>query len=315
MSGLNTPLGTSSTRSGGRLGEAMRGRRWRIRTGVQDFRFDVQGSRDRRFEEGDPLATLQGNLGGAACEIVLPEALVEALLQRAPEATSLAALDPHDAALLFEHVMTELIEGFEADTALPVMIQRLERGGSAGANAAWFEIATNDTVHPIALHVQGTRVAEQLTNRLAELDRVGPGVIPGMNVGIGPMKLTREDIDALQSGDEVLLEGASLDRLVGAVLLDERHYWPIMLVDGGIVVDGGLTEAVLAAGRTEPLDAFFIVGVTAEPAAMRRGDRMPLQRVDEKRMVLRLGDRILGRAGLVNVKEGLAVRFFGRDGL
>lgn len=321
MSELDHPLGApqAATRAAlspsMRLVDAMRGRRWRIRTGVQDFRFEVQGSRDRRFEPGQSLTTLYGTMAGARAELVIPEVLVDALLGRAPEGVTLASLDHHDAALLFEHVLTEHVEATEAATDLPIRFERLERGGAAGPGGAWFEVAALDTVFPLHLTIQSQRVAEALASTVFDLDRLGPGVIPGMTVAIGPVNLTRDDLDALQPGDEVLLEGASLDRLVGAVLLDERHYWPIMLIDGGIVVDGPLVEADLRGDGGRPLSVFFVVGITAESSPMRKGDRMPLQRVDEKRMLLRLGDRVLGRAGLVNLSEGLAVRFFGQDGL
>jgi hypothetical protein len=282
---------------------------------VQDLRIEVQGSRERVFEPGQRLATLHGLIGGSAAEITLPEALVDAILGRAPEALALAALEPQDAALLFEHLVTEQVEALEKASGLALRFERLESGGKAVIGGGWFEVAALDQVFPLHVAIQSQRVAEALASTVFEQDRIGPGVIPGMTVAIGPVNLARSEIDALQSGDEVLLEGATLDRLVGAVLLDERHYWPIQLVDGGIVVDGGLTEAMLAAEGSRPVQAFFVVGTTAEASAMKLGDRIPLQRVEEKRMVLRLGDRIIGRAGLVSLQDGLAVRFFGRDGL
>ena len=308
-SGTSPGEGISNTR----LADALRGRRWRLRTGIGDLRFEVQGSRDRRFEPGQPLATLHGTIGGARAEITLAEAFVADVLARAPDPVTLAALEPGDAALMAEHLLTEHVEALEAAVALPIRFERLERGGVAGVSGAWFEIATADSVFPVHVAIQSARVAEALASVVFELDRQGPGVVPGMVVAIGPVNLTRADLDALAPGDELLLEGATLDRLAGAVLLDERHYWPIQLVDGGIVADGPLREADIRGDAGRPLQLFFVVGNTAEGAAMRPGDRMPLQRVEERRMVLRLGDRILGRAGLVTVQEGLAVRILGRD--
>ena len=97
-SGTSPGEGISNTR----LADALRGRRWRLRTGIGDLRFEVQGSRDRRFEPGQPLATLHGTIGGARAEITLAEAFVADILARAPDPVTLAALEPGDAALMAE---------------------------------------------------------------------------------------------------------------------------------------------------------------------------------------------------------------------
>jgi hypothetical protein len=313
MSPLDFPLGQSGVET--RLAEALRGRRWRLRSAVQDLRFEVQGSRERVFDAGQTLATIHAAMGGRGCEIVTDASLVDAILARAPEPVSLATLDAHDAALMLEHLLTEQIEATERATGLSIRLDRVDRGGAASGRGAWAEIVLPDSVVPLRISLGDRAVAEKLASAVFALDREGPGVVPGMAVAIGPVNLSRAEIAALQAGDEVLLEGATLDRLVGAVLLDERHFWPIMLIDGGIVADGALAEATISGEGNSPVQAFFTVGVTAESSPMRRGDRMPLQRVEERRMVLRLGDRIIGRAGLVSLADGLAIRFFGRDGL
>ena len=308
---MNTPHQSVS-----QMREAFARRRWRLRFSLQDLVLELRATRKRGFEPMEALAVLRGLHDGIPVEIVAPVQLIDVVLSRAPDPVTLDQLSPDDAGLLFEHVMTAQIEALEAQSGSVLSIARIERLiEQRSVGDLWIEIDAGGRVYPVNIGMASGQFANHLADYISALDKVGPPGLAGMPVTIGPVYLARREVDELAAGDELLLDGATLDKLTGAILLDDTLNWPISLIDGGIVVDGALREIELPSVRGEEtiLPVFFMVGVTGAAAAMQTGERIALQRVEEKRMVLRIGEQVLGRAGLVNLPEGLAIRFFGKE--
>lgn len=318
MIGSGTPNTDEIEMAQTALSDAMRLKRWRAHLSVQDLALEFKAAKHRYFDQGETVLHIKARDHGAPLRVLCGQSFIDALLSRAPEPVSFDSLSPDDAGLLLEHVLTPQLEAFEKAYGAAIEIDSVERfGGARPLGDMWFEAEAQSKVFRFNMDMQSHKTARALTTFVQGLEQVGPVAAAGLSVAIGPVHLSKADIDALTSGDEMMLEGATLEKLLGAVVLDDDMIWPIALIDGGIVVEGALQEINTNfenASSNTLLPILFLVGVTGEASPMKRGDRIPLQRVDEKRMVLRVGSRVLGRAGLVNLPEGLAIRFFGKDG-
>lgn len=318
MMGSGSPNAEDIEKAEAALAEALRLKRWRARTVIHDLALEFRAAKNRHFDPGETVLHIKARDHGAPLRMLCGQSFIDALLSRAPEPVAFDALSPEDVGLLLEHVMTPTLEAFEKAFGAAIEIESVERfGGSRPLGDMWLDAEAQGKVFRFNIATQSPNTARALAAYVQLLEQSGPGAAAGLSVAIGPVHLSKADIEALTTGDEMMLEGATLEKLMGAVVLDDDMIWPIALIDGGIVVEGALQEIDANLANASPdkrLPILFLVGVTGEASAMKRGDRIPLQRVEEKRMVLRVGSHVLGRAGLVNLPEGLAIRFFGKEG-
>ena len=280
-------------------------KRWRLRLGVQDLTLAFRAGND--LPEAD-VVEISGHIGTSPFRLAMPGDLVDALLSRAPESYSLAQLVPDDAALLMEHLVSAALDAAEQAMRMPIRLDRIEKA---------FEPLPHHAI-PLAIDVADRRFAAALivhdpsisTKLAIEIERIateGPGAVAGMPVSIGPIRVHEDDIATLTPGDQLLLDGASVERLQGGVMLDEANYWPIEIVDGAIRVAGALlTLPPLTRDRMVPV--FLHVGLTGDASPMKTGDRVPMQRLDPRGMVLASPTAVLGKGALVNLPEGIAIR-------
>jgi hypothetical protein len=288
---------------------AFRSPRWRLRFSVQDLGFDVRSGRGT-LSDAEDMLDIAGQCGASTFLLCVPALLLDALLSRAPEAVTIESLSPEDGALLCEHVLSSALNAVEKSVGEAICFTSIDRRPLAPRlGEIPLQVDVQGRSFPVGLTVQSPDLRERLAQQIATLSQTGPSAVPGMAVAIGPVRLGRDDIDALVVGDQFLLDGATIERLQGGVLLDESLYWPIEIIDGGLQVTGTLTALdPPGASRYADISLFFYVGLTGEASAMKRGDRVPLQRVDEKRMFLKIGEEVIGRGSLVNLPEGIAVR-------
>jgi hypothetical protein len=285
--------------------------RWRLRVPVQDGFLEVRAGRPSPRAVADPY-DLAGRCGTGAFSLSLPLKLVQTLLTGVPGGIDVAGLDPEDAALVAEHVLTRPIEMLEGLLGAPVILQRLEPRAAGQDMAAIHLIAKVQAGEfPIGLTIEDAAAFAAMSAAIARLDARGPGVVPGMPIGLGPIRISRADMAAIQPGDQLLLNGATPETLTGILFLDDTLGWPIRIVDGAVEATGPLGPAAdaMEALRSGMASLFLRVGVSAGQSPMQLADRVPMQRLEDSQMLVSSGTRILGQGALVSLPEGLAVRF------
>jgi Type III flagellar switch regulator (C-ring) FliN C-term len=285
--------------------------RWRLRFGVRDLVFELRADVGQNaFNEASFEIAM--DCAGSPVTLTAPARLIDAVLARAPDPVSLAVLSAEDAGLMLDHLLSPVLEALEGALNAPLQILKLSRRSQQRVqDEVLLQIEAEGTTAAIGLRISDPSLRARISVEIRALDAKGPPAQAGMKVAIGPVHLHPDDVAALGTGDQLLLDGANVGRLKGAVFLDETFYWPIEIIDGGIQAAGPLTSAAStpdSGSQAADIPVFFHVGLTGDGGLMNPGDRLTLQRLDDKRMTLNVGRVVIGRGSLVNLPEGIAVR-------
>jgi hypothetical protein len=289
---------------------------WRVRFSVVELKFEASHAAEDAFADLQGFAHLRFLMGGEWVDLSAPATLFDALLSRAPEPESLSQLSAEDAALLLEHILTPVLEPLEAKLGLSVHLQSVQRATSLPL-ATWpvkFQCKAQGKIFPVAMTFQSPSLAKAFVHEIEALEALGPPMVLGLPLQIGPVFLSEEEIASLAVGDELLLGVTSFEGLSGIVQFDETQCWAVKLVEGKIEVASALQPAerfMVPDGPGLPL--FYQLGVTGEDGTVSIGQRISLARIEERRMVISHGKRKIAGAKLVKVTDGVAMRITSVD--
>ncbi|WP_406854808.1 hypothetical protein ABEG18_20015 [Alsobacter sp. KACC 23698] len=249
---------------------------------------------------------IAGLIGADRFALVLPDALVGAILAQAPEPVDWGALAPADAALALECLLGAVLQPLEARLGLPISLESvIPATGLTDGQALTFEIMTPGAAYPCAAFLHGREPRGRMAQDLMRIVGWGPAIMPGQSLVVGPVDLDAADLADLAVGDTIVLEGATTDRLDGEIVFPDGSARAVSIQGGAAVLSD---EGPVPASQLEARGgADLLVGSTTSPVMPEPGAAVPFRSFDDGRVRLRSGGRVIALGELVEADGRIGV--------
>ena len=294
---------------------------------VVDIEFDIGDRRVRldtetQVERGsDEIYTVHGRIGDGTFAFELTRPIFDALVAELPGAPEPTALDPADAALVVEHVMSDALDALEREVGDKVRITEVSAGPLITeleplAVAVWIE-KQRRAVRATISHPTHMRILREWLSPMEMSDEFEAG--PETRVEVGPVVIGLDDLDALEPGDALAIGTEPGKNLNGRLVRPTGRTIPVTIDTSQVVVAGEPSE--LPNGPSD--DGTVALGaqigtVRLTPTNLKRaqiGGRFIMERNADNACVLYDGQEIVARGELTLIggQLGIEILSLGSD--
>ena len=241
---------------------------------------------------------IAGVIGAERFAMVLPDALVAAMLEQAPEPLAWENLTPEDAALVLECLMGDVFKALEDRLGLPTSLECIiPTAGVTDGQALTFEILVPGASYPCAAFLSGREPRGRLAQELLRIVDLGPAIMPGALLAVGPIELGVDELGDLEPGDTIVIEGATTEALQGEFLFADGSGRPVRIESGSaVIIDAELITPVQMSRRG---CVELLVGTASAPVSPEIGAAVPFRSFEDGRVRLRSAGQVIAFGELV----------------
>ena len=292
---------------------------------VVDIAFPLGGRRVRLDTENeaergaDEIYTVHGRIGEGSFAFELTRPLFDALVAELPGDADPTALDPSDAALVVEHVLSDALDGLEAEVGEKARIVEVVAGPLVTelepmAVAVWID-KLRRAVRAIVGDPAHMRVLLEWLAPMEMGEEFDAG--PETRVEVGPIVIGLDDLDALEPGDALAIGTEPGKNLDGRLVRPTGRTLPVTIDTSQVVVAGeaGTLPTEPRGDGTVALGA-MIGTVRLTPTHLKRakpGGRFIMERNADNACALYDGHEVVARGELtlIDGQLGIEVRSLG----
>lgn len=178
-------------------------------------------------------------------KIFMPSETAATFLQLSHQDLDISKLEGGDAALVFEHLLTDYIYKIEAILGTSFIIETVtDVAGPVDGELLGFEFKINGTPHTCALSLTG-QLHEAVEHHVAPYSFIEEKLIDNkMLVHLGPVVLPSRQAYLARIGEMINCGVQPSDVIKGVLMRSDGKYYPINIEDERIEIIGELSDAV-----------------------------------------------------------------------